>query len=769
MLSRLKNLRLNHAQIFLFSCSIALLWCKPARGDEGVKHGSAAPAEKVDPTQAEACQEEVPIGMINTTRSNVFHDGYAKLSPDAKSLLTPSDNGTSRIIEVSTGKVLSTFEQPSPYYRKEFSPDGKSLAMVSQNGAFKIIKIVELSTGKILSTFEQPHQISSFVFSPDGKSLAIVSQDGTGKTIEISTGKVLSSIQGIGAIESVVFSRDGKYLAATANYDTASVIEAASGKVISTIRNPDWIIKVAFSPDGKSIATISRDGTAKFTELSTGKVSTLEDSNPNSISSAELSPDGKSLVTGSVGSSMKISDVSTGNVLSNVRQSYIDEAVFSPDGKYLATALGDGITNLTEVSTGNVLSSIQHSSRIDSVAFSPDSQSLAIASHDGKLSIVKIKNICRRPEDYNVQLASNFSSQAAAAKLAAFPEGFCQSLNLSQEKWDQFVDPALSKTGLSLETAYKLLYRFQKPGGFDPALHTPVLLSLLESPLAEKEPAMVAAVLQNVFLSSYQLYNYIVSKYPKLISSLSPGTTDPQEKLCRSEEDQKRIAAAVQTETTRVMHAFEVDGGNQKLGSLDRLIPLKSALPETPRAATVESLLAKTYEADTAGYALQKFEKATAQGSDGQRIQIVTNPQTKISYSVADLLAHPDAQLGTAEAPGFKLGSNYAWAVGEDKNAQALPLTAWKTQPDLEAKVEVPSTGTSNTQNVTTTYQETITGLSDLINGAADSGYGLGATREAALKFMDEHLKGSDDNSENRKSASGLIESLLNSRFNGAK
>lgn len=57
-----------------------------------------------------------------------------------------------------------------------FSPDGKSLASGSQDGT---IKLWNISTGKLIGTLTtQKEQVWSVAFNPDGKTLASASQDG---------------------------------------------------------------------------------------------------------------------------------------------------------------------------------------------------------------------------------------------------------------------------------------------------------------------------------------------------------------------------------------------------------------------------------------------------------------------------------------------------------------------------------------------------------------------------------------------------------------
>jgi len=544
------------------------------------KHGQGEAPSPDGPATArdESCEEMLPIG---NTRVVLHGDSVqsAAFSPDGKYIVTASWDHTAKIAEVSSGKVIATIPHSAQVNSAAFSPDGKYVITASSD---RTAKIAAVSSGKVIATIARFYPLSEAAFSPDGKYIITVSSEGTAQIAEVPGGKVIATILHSDLIYSAAFSPDGKYVVTASVDHTAKISEAPSGRVVATILHSERVYGAVFSPDGKYIATASSDHRAKIAEVPSGEViATIRHS--DRISSAVFSPDGKYIATASWDGIAKIAEVPSGKVIKTICHSphlMVNSVAFSPDGKYIATASSDHSAMITEVPSGRVIAVIPHSSSVATAVFSSDGKYVATTSDDSTAKIVGQKYSCRRSGIYDVNLASDFSLKANSVKLAAYPEVLCQGLNLSKAKWDEFVDPSLSKNGISLETAYKLLYRFQKPDGFDPVEHTNVLLSLLQSPLVEKEPGMIAGVLENVLMSSNQLYNYILNKYPKLLTTLSTFKPDPKEKLCRNDEDKKRISGVVQNESMQHMVELTSQGSIylRSLNDMSWFYPLKRAL-----------------------------------------------------------------------------------------------------------------------------------------------------------------------------------------------
>jgi len=117
----------------------------------------------------------LPIGHTSSVSSAVF-------SPDRKLVLTASDDNTSRIYEVASGKELQVLRGSNAV----FSPDGKLALTASEDN---ISRIYEVATGKELQVLSgHTERIRSAVFSPDGKLALTASGDNTSRVYEVATG-----------------------------------------------------------------------------------------------------------------------------------------------------------------------------------------------------------------------------------------------------------------------------------------------------------------------------------------------------------------------------------------------------------------------------------------------------------------------------------------------------------------------------------------------------------------------------------------------------
>jgi WD40 repeat protein len=100
----------------------------------------------------------------------------ATLSSDGARLLSASEDGTLKLWDVATGRLLQTFEGHSGRaVALAFSPDGARV-MVSDGSS---LKLWNTATGQHLRTFEDlPISVSSAVFSPDGKGILVGCSNG---------------------------------------------------------------------------------------------------------------------------------------------------------------------------------------------------------------------------------------------------------------------------------------------------------------------------------------------------------------------------------------------------------------------------------------------------------------------------------------------------------------------------------------------------------------------------------------------------------------
>ncbi|MBL8823747.1 MAG: WD40 repeat domain-containing protein [Planctomycetia bacterium] len=239
------------------------------------------------------------------------------LSPEGKCLAV-IDNHSVRLVDLLTGKVVSTFsESKFPLRSVAFSPDGKTLAIGWSNDGPKpgsklgVAQIWDLATSKPIATLE-PNRgpMRTLAFSSDGKLLAVATQTfpsiGDVRFWDVSSGKLHSTLEA-GGVDCLAFSPDGKTLAAgcggrlvrikkdTPHHVRLWDVEAASN--LQFIRYEFRVLCIAFSPDGTTVAAGSEGGELALWNKATGRLRCDVPDQRGYVLSVAFTRDGKTLVS----------------------------------------------------------------------------------------------------------------------------------------------------------------------------------------------------------------------------------------------------------------------------------------------------------------------------------------------------------------------------------------------------------------------------------------------------------------------------------------
>ena len=155
--------------------------------------------------------------------------------------------------DVMTGNIIRRFEQPTSEATSiAFSPDGKTVLSGSGDGT--AIQW-DITTGEMIHVFEEhTRQVTSIAFSPDGQTVLAGSLDGTVVLWDVATGDVISRlVEHTGGVTSVAFSPDGRTALSGSTDNTVILWSVATGDVILRFaEHTDDVSSVAFSPDGRA-------------------------------------------------------------------------------------------------------------------------------------------------------------------------------------------------------------------------------------------------------------------------------------------------------------------------------------------------------------------------------------------------------------------------------------------------------------------------------------------------------------------------------------
>jgi len=360
------------------------------------------------------------------------------LSPDGRLLASGSADGSIKLWEVATGKLINTIEEHfNAVPIVSFSPNGQLLAFASNSD--NTVKLWDITTNKEISSFKgydsDKNGNKSISFSPEGRLLAYAS----GKTITLVNVERRAEIKKLvghnGKVNGISFSPDGKMLASASFDGTVKLWNHTTGQVIDTLdEHRVGVFAVSFSPDGKMLASGAEHGGIKLWNFANLKSKPYDLSASGRVTNLSFSPNGQLLIASGFNNDIQRWDVArreeikplTGhsafvnsvslhgqllasasedttiklwdvgrrneiNLLSGPRAS-ANSVSFSPNGRLLASA-EDKTIKLWDIKEGKCIRTLKgHPFSIASITFSPSGKLLASASSDWTIKLWNVAN-----------------------------------------------------------------------------------------------------------------------------------------------------------------------------------------------------------------------------------------------------------------------------------------------------------------------------------------------------------------------------------------
>jgi WD40 repeat protein len=145
------------------------------------------------------------------------------LSPDGQRVAVAGFNGL-RLLEVESKKPVAAWSvsfHGASYLA--FSADGQLLAAAFWDGT---VRVWEIKSKKLLHTFRHRDRVACVAFHPNGRQLASGSCDNTAKVWDLGTGQELETLRGhIGYVMAIAYSGDGALLATASGHRYAGEIQ----------------------------------------------------------------------------------------------------------------------------------------------------------------------------------------------------------------------------------------------------------------------------------------------------------------------------------------------------------------------------------------------------------------------------------------------------------------------------------------------------------------------------------------------------------------
>jgi len=241
---------------------------------------------------------ELPPGvkLLRTLEDHKDAVSCVAFDPQGATLASGSRDGTVKLWEVQSGKLLRTLEVRGTSTSVAFDPQGATLA----SGSYLDSSLWEARSGKLLRTLEGDWKsATSVAFDPQGETLACGTSGGTVTLWEARSGKLLRTLEGHqGWIWSVTFDPQSGTLASSSADNTVKLWEARSGRPLHTLeRHQDPVLSVAFDPQSGTLASGSADKTVRLWEARSGKQHLVLEAHTAFVDCVAFSPDGRLLAS----------------------------------------------------------------------------------------------------------------------------------------------------------------------------------------------------------------------------------------------------------------------------------------------------------------------------------------------------------------------------------------------------------------------------------------------------------------------------------------
>lgn len=313
-----------------------------------------------------------------------------QFSPNEKYIIATSNGDNPKVFDVETGSFMFEIGDFNSY-SAIFSPDGNYVVTSVEYGK---ISLYDFSSGDwVRSLSTESSERKAFVkFSPL-KNTVIVSNYGTVNVFDFKSENVLFSWSNEnGWVTSLNFSNNGDLVVVGYDNNDVTVYNIKSGKLIHSFKNPlKSIHSVQFSPDDEYILLGSSNGEIKLYNTISGFLMNSFDVSPND--SVQFSPDGNYfLIKSAEPASCKIYDVKTGRLIHSFTDfnGMLNNVRFSDNGKLIVFAT-DEMPKLYYVNTGQLIKSFEsRSHEINSVKISPNGHHIATANKGGMSLIVDL-------------------------------------------------------------------------------------------------------------------------------------------------------------------------------------------------------------------------------------------------------------------------------------------------------------------------------------------------------------------------------------------
>jgi WD40 repeat protein len=334
-------------------------------------------------------------------------------SPDARTLVSTTWDGTLRLWSYATGAVTLLRGHSARVVEASFSPDGKLLASAGFDGT---VRLWSLATGRGTTLLDHLGVLYWVEFSPDGKLLATARSDGTVIVSDLKGNH--HSLKGHrGEIQELEFAQGGRWLA-SASGDRATRVWPLQPFPQELLGHRGEISAVTFSGDGKFLVSSGSDRTVRRWNLETGQ-SELFAKHTATVSRIAVAPDDETIASASrSGVWLWNPRAKTSKALAGAAGAILG-LTFSRDGSKIAAAGERGIIDVWSLDGTTHTPLGGHKGQIHSVRFLPDGEHLLSGGQDGTVRLWDLGSPSSRTLSADAGLISRVAISPAGDQFAA--------------------------------------------------------------------------------------------------------------------------------------------------------------------------------------------------------------------------------------------------------------------------------------------------------------------------------------------------------------
>ncbi len=360
---------------------------------------------------------------------------------DALGRASESDQGASEMRSTSaiakrrlsaSGGLVRTFEgHTSLVYSVHLSADGRYALSGSED---KTTKLWDVATGRCLRTLQEeyPLGVTSVQFAADGRHALIGSGHSSFGLWDVTTGARVRTFAGhsgglaagMGGTTSVHLSANGRHVLSGGNDRRLKLWEVATSRCLRTFEGHTQSVTVVhLSANGHHALSGSEDNTLKLWEVDTGRCLRTFEGHTSRVNSVHLSADGRHAASGSGDKTLKLWDVATGRCVRTLEghTGWVNSVQVSADGRH-ALSSQDETLKLWELATGRCLRTFEgHTSFVNSVHWSADGRHALSGSHDNTVKLWEL-GACRNATPSALLLTRIVSSEAALRTRRTYEE-----------------------------------------------------------------------------------------------------------------------------------------------------------------------------------------------------------------------------------------------------------------------------------------------------------------------------------------------------------